>query len=266
MLFRFAECLAFGLRSALPFAAILARLQLEVRALHSTHSPRGPQKHDKHSYLPGFSAPLDMLSRTRVPRGFRASKSPFLIPSSTPASSLRSMSTYQKQNEVPKVPTAAEKLRTKPGWLTQRVENSPAAKRVFLAVAKALGYGSPKQVAGMQAFAFYERICAVMPDQDRDFWRNGACSVARNMQQLTGHPSRLRTTTYIPVLVHHHQFTRLASHCPASCPPPLPSNVLPTSAPRPLLHRHRGPNSHRSAAATDTYHPIYIRNKLLPEP
>ena len=207
-----------------------------------------------------------MLSRTRIQRSVRAPRSPFRIPSSLPTSSLRSLSTSQKPAEVPKAPTAAEKLNTKPGWLTQKVESSPAAKRVFLAVAKTLGYGSPKQVAGTQAFALYERICAVMPDQDRDFWRNGAYSVCRGAQQHNTHPSRLCLATYVPVLVHHHQFTRLAAHCPPSCPPCFSSDVLPTSAPRPLLHRRRGSNSHCSPAACDTYRPLYVCYELLPEP
>ncbi|KAH9916481.1 uncharacterized protein B0H18DRAFT_1215083 [Fomitopsis serialis] len=56
-------------------------------------------------------------------------------------------------------------------WLTKKVEASPALKRVFLKAANVMGYGSPKQVAGRRAFAMYEQLCIVRPDEDRAFWQ-----------------------------------------------------------------------------------------------
>jgi cytochrome b pre-mRNA-processing protein 3 len=56
-------------------------------------------------------------------------------------------------------------------WLTRKVTASPGALKVFLAVAKILGYDSPRQIAGRRAFILYERVCAVRADEDREFWR-----------------------------------------------------------------------------------------------
>lgn len=36
-----------------------------------------------------------------------------------------------------------------------------------------MGYGSAKQVARTRAFGFYEQICKIKPDNDKDFWQNG---------------------------------------------------------------------------------------------
>lgn len=58
-------------------------------------------------------------------------------------------------------------------WLTQKIETSPAAKKMFFGITNLLGYGSPKQVAGQRSFAMYEQICAVRPDQERLFWQKG---------------------------------------------------------------------------------------------
>ncbi|KDR79583.1 hypothetical protein GALMADRAFT_243686 [Galerina marginata CBS 339.88] len=57
-------------------------------------------------------------------------------------------------------------------WLTRKVETSPAARNAFIGLTNLLGYGSDKQVAGRRARGFYEEICAVMPDKERDFWIN----------------------------------------------------------------------------------------------
>jgi len=60
-------------------------------------------------------------------------------------------------------------------WLTRLVESSPTAMKIFLKYTNALGYGSPKQLAGRRAFVLYEKVCAVKPDEDRGFWQNGMC-------------------------------------------------------------------------------------------
>ena len=44
---------------------------------------------------------------------------------------------------------------------------------VFMGMAKALGYYSPKQVAGRRAFVMYEDLCVHKPQEDREFWQNG---------------------------------------------------------------------------------------------
>lgn len=38
-------------------------------------------------------------------------------------------------------------------------------------MANIMGYGSPKQVAGRRAFAMYEQLCVVRPDEDMAFWQ-----------------------------------------------------------------------------------------------
>lgn len=58
-------------------------------------------------------------------------------------------------------------------WLTRKLEKSPAAKSAFLKMANIMGYGSPKQVAGRRAFAMYEQLCVVRPDEDMAFWQEG---------------------------------------------------------------------------------------------
>ncbi|KAF9477155.1 hypothetical protein BDN70DRAFT_811133 [Pholiota conissans] len=86
----------------------------------------------------------------------------------------RLVSTQQKPVETSQRPA-------KSSWLTRKVESSPVAKTAFLGLAKVLGYGSPKQVAGMRAFSMYEQLCAVKPDEDREFWQN-ACYLPPTFQ------------------------------------------------------------------------------------
>ncbi|KAK2467540.1 hypothetical protein APHAL10511_000395 [Amanita phalloides] len=40
-----------------------------------------------------------------------------------------------------------------------------------MALARLLGYGSPKQVAGRRAFVLYESVCTVKPDEEKVFWQ-----------------------------------------------------------------------------------------------
>src|SRR6266576_247116 len=65
-------------------------------------------------------------------------------------------------------------------WLTRKVETSPFARKVFLALAKSLGYGSPRQMAGRRALVLYENVCAPRPDEDKAFWQTGTCTLATN--------------------------------------------------------------------------------------
>ncbi|KAJ3564017.1 hypothetical protein NP233_g8567 [Leucocoprinus birnbaumii] len=72
---------------------------------------------------------------------------------------LRCISTKPEQPAPPK------------SWLTQKIETSPIARKWFLAMARGLGYGSPKQLAGRRAFVLYEHVVAPTPDQDPEFWQ-----------------------------------------------------------------------------------------------
>ena len=70
--------------------------------------------------------------------------------------------------------TPPPKREEEKSWLTQKVEASPLTRKFFLGLTNLLGYGSPRQVAGRRAFAIYEQIAARAPDQDKDFWLQGA--------------------------------------------------------------------------------------------
>ncbi|KAF9049073.1 hypothetical protein BJ165DRAFT_1343726 [Panaeolus papilionaceus] len=79
------------------------------------------------------------------------------------------MTQQQQQQQPPK------------SWLTRKIETSPQARKIFMTMTNMLGYGSPKQLAGRRAFVLYEQICAVTPDQDRDFWQKD-CSLPPTFQ------------------------------------------------------------------------------------
>lgn len=50
-----------------------------------------------------------------------------------------------------------------------------------MTLAKGLGYGSPKQVAGRRAYSIYEDICTTRADEDAQFWRE-ACHLPPTFQ------------------------------------------------------------------------------------
>jgi cytochrome b pre-mRNA-processing protein 3 len=58
-------------------------------------------------------------------------------------------------------------------WLTRKVKSSPTALKIFLKVAKALGYGSPQQVTARRALALYRELCTVRADEESAFWTTG---------------------------------------------------------------------------------------------
>lgn len=58
-------------------------------------------------------------------------------------------------------------------WLTRKINSSPRAKRIFVKFAYAMGYGSPRQVAGRRAFNMYLDLCIGRADQERVFWTTG---------------------------------------------------------------------------------------------
>ena len=87
----------------------------------------------------------------------------------------RCISTQPKNaNTSPPTSTPHSEQQTEKSWLTRRVESSPVTRKVFFAVTDLLGYGSPKQLAGRQAFTIYEQVAATIPDQDKEFWQQGA--------------------------------------------------------------------------------------------
>ncbi|KAL4066468.1 hypothetical protein V8B97DRAFT_1980105 [Scleroderma yunnanense] len=57
-------------------------------------------------------------------------------------------------------------------WLTQAVKSNPVLYTIFLRVARALGYGSPQQLANRRALHLYNHLCATRADRDAEFWKN----------------------------------------------------------------------------------------------
>lgn len=62
-------------------------------------------------------------------------------------------------------------------WLTRKINSSPSAKSAFVKLANAMGYGSPKQVAGRRAFNMYRDLCVGRADEESVFWVNGELSL-----------------------------------------------------------------------------------------
>lgn len=113
---------------------------------------------------------LPMVARSILARHLRSYHRPLAIPyhATRYITSQSSPKTRPRPSSSSGAPPAREK-----SWLTRKVESSPAAMKVFVKLTNALGYGSPKQLAGRRAFAFYEQVCAVKPDHDREFWQQG---------------------------------------------------------------------------------------------
>jgi cytochrome b pre-mRNA-processing protein 3 len=93
-------------------------------------------------------------------------------------------------------------------WLTRAVKASPVARSVFMGVARLLGYGTPRQLAGRRAFQMYEQLCVPRADEECQFWREGAFYI-HNLQSsrpgvLTSSFFSVSPAANIPVLVHHH--------------------------------------------------------------
>ncbi|KAF5380045.1 hypothetical protein D9615_006153 [Tricholomella constricta] len=97
-----------------------------------------------------------MVARSLLLRQLRHHRLPLRFPA-------RLLSSSAQKNAQPTV--------QKKSWLTRKVEDSPTAMKFFLRFTNALGYGSPKQLAGRRAFALYDQVCAVKPDDDHVFWQ-----------------------------------------------------------------------------------------------
>jgi len=117
-----------------------------------------------------------MLARSTLVCRLACLQRPSIVP---PTYCVRYLATKKKQQtklQTSTKPPACEtsQLPARPrNWLTQKVESSPTALKVFLKVTDALGYGSAKQIAGRRAFVFYERLCAVRADEEAAFWQDG---------------------------------------------------------------------------------------------
>ncbi|PPQ99655.1 hypothetical protein CVT26_009189 [Gymnopilus dilepis] len=107
-----------------------------------------------------------MVSRSLLLRYLRNHHIPRLPPQHT----VRSTSTKPSSKSSSTTPQNVEPERPK-SWLTQQVETSPIARKLFFGFTNLLGYGSEKQLAGRRALALYEHLCAVKPDQELKFWQ-----------------------------------------------------------------------------------------------
>ena len=113
-------------------------------------------------------------------------------------------------------PNAAGKTQS---WLTHRVKANPILYAVFLGFARALGYGSPKQLANRRALYMYNTLCATQADEEADFWRKGiaACFTLYRLTHALRNHHRMRTSPYFPVLVYRYQSPCMAPHRPFTC-------------------------------------------------
>lgn len=116
----------------------------------------------------------------------------------------------------------------KQSWLTHRVQTSPTSKKLFMAAMRLFGYGSPKQLAGRRAFVLYEHVCAVKPDEDRQFWSDGefrlqsriflrvSTLICTNVILIP--LARMFTPSNISILVYHNELTYLDAYLPSARP------------------------------------------------
>lgn len=75
--------------------------------------------------------------------------------------------------DVPKdASTAVQTPARQQSWLTQKVKSNPVFYTIFLGLARALGYGSPQQLANRRALHLYNHLCAKRADEEADFWKN----------------------------------------------------------------------------------------------
>lgn len=113
---------------------------------------------------------------------------------------VRLMATAPKTRHIGNPPQKTQEK----SWLTRKVEASSSAMKIFLKLTNLLGYGSPKQIAGRRAFALYNKICAVQPDQDRSFWQDGVFDPALDALSFMPNSFRMPSPTNISVLVYHN--------------------------------------------------------------
>ncbi|KAI6101803.1 hypothetical protein F5141DRAFT_1135777 [Pisolithus sp. B1] len=83
---------------------------------------------------------------------------------------IRFLSTLPSK-DVPKDASGQTPARQQ-SWLTQNVKSNPVLYTIFLGLARALGYGSPQQLANRRALHLYNHLCAQRVDEEPDFWKN----------------------------------------------------------------------------------------------
>jgi len=64
-----------------------------------------------------------------------------------------------------------EKAEPEQSRVVQKIRANPIAFKIVRAIARAMGYGSTKQVAGRRTLAMYEQVCAIKASEDRVFWQ-----------------------------------------------------------------------------------------------
>jgi len=69
--------------------------------------------------------------------------------------SIRCIASSSASNSNTPYPSQGQK-----SWVTRQVETPPFARKVFMALATALGYASPRQMVGRRAFVLYNNVCA----------------------------------------------------------------------------------------------------------
>lgn len=175
----------------------------------------------------------------------------------------RRMSTKPPQRTQPK---SLNHMPLKRSWLTRKVEESPMWRALFFKFTDIVGYGSPKQMAGRHSFVLYDKVCAVKPDEDREFWQDGelfyveyfvrtrsylvslshcgdCCSTSTRVELfsyfLLTRILSVFSSSNISILVYRHKSSYLDANRASTGSPCGAWKSLPTGSHRPLLHRHR---------------------------
>ncbi|KAH7914937.1 hypothetical protein BJ138DRAFT_1078570 [Hygrophoropsis aurantiaca] len=105
------------------------------------------------------------LKTDAIVRSFSSSRRRLNL--STPnANANAKASAIQTQTKTPRTNQLSQ------SWLTKKVRSSPALLALFLGAARALGYGSPQQLANRRALALYNEFCAQRADEEAVFWRD----------------------------------------------------------------------------------------------
>lgn len=95
----------------------------------------------------------------------------------TSSTSSSASSTPSPQKTPGQIDPPAEQKPARPQpWLTRKLRENPTALRAFLGLARVMGYGTKKQLAGRRALVMYQKLCVTRPEEDREFWQDGEWS------------------------------------------------------------------------------------------
>src|ERR1700729_2360466 len=114
-----------------------------------------------------------MATRSVLIRSLRYTRNPAFTPFFRLRYRSLATSNTPPESGSPNSPPAPPKQKS---WLTRKLDSSPTAKRIFIKLANAMGYGSPKQVAGRRAFNLYQDLCVGRADEESAFWMTGKFS------------------------------------------------------------------------------------------